>query len=75
MNGYHLLQLYEICLINRESMYQSLKFELNEKHHTLLTIIDYIIFLQEIKRYIPLISTDQKNAQSSFISLTFCNIL
>jgi hypothetical protein len=63
MNGYHLLQLYEICLINRESMYQALKFELNQQHHILLPIYDYIIFLHEIKKYLP---------QSS---LNSCNIL
>jgi hypothetical protein len=74
MNGHHLLQLYEMCLINRESMYQSLKFELNEKHHVLLPIADYITFLHEIKRYIPVNSTNVKTAQPSSLSLTFCNI-
>ncbi len=70
MDGHHLLQLYEICLINRESMYQSLKFELNEKHHTLLPIADYITFLLEIKFFIPF-----NSEQSSRLSLKFCNII
>jgi hypothetical protein len=71
MNGQHLLQLYEICLINRESMYQSLKFELNQQHQTLLPIADYIYFLHQIKQYVPLNTTEQ----SSSFSLTLCNIV
>jgi len=56
-------------------MYQSLKFELNEKHHVLLPIADYIIFLHEIKPYVPLTSANVKIVQSSFPSLTLCNII
>ena len=75
MDGYRLLQLYEMCLLNRESMYQSLKFELNEKHHTLLLIGDYLTFLHEIRLYIPATSINVKSLQSSYFSITFCNIL
>ncbi|CAF1274316.1 unnamed protein product [Adineta ricciae] len=49
IDGHRLLQLYEMCLSNRESMYQSLKFELNERYHTLLPIADYLSFLHEMK--------------------------
>jgi hypothetical protein len=55
-------------------MYQSLKFELNERYHTLLPIADYITFLQEIKLYVPSTLENVKTAQSSFLSLTLCNI-
>ncbi len=65
MTGHHLLELYEICRINRESMYQSLKFELNERYQTLLPIADYIQFLHQIKQYIP-------TPTSSFI---LCNLI
>ncbi|CAF0741227.1 unnamed protein product [Adineta steineri] len=75
MDGHRLLQLYEICLLNRESMYQSLKFELNEKHRVLLPIADYLNFLHEIKLYIPLNSSNVKTTQYSLLSLTFCNVL
>jgi len=75
MDGHHLLELYQMCLINRESMYQSLKFELNERYHTLLPIADYINFLQEIKQYVPSTSANVKTDQSSFVSLTFCDII
>ncbi len=68
MTGEHLIQLYQICQINRESMFQSLKFELNQRHQTLLTIEDYISFLIQIKQYIPI----DKTPQSSF---THCNII
>ncbi|CAF0750579.1 unnamed protein product [Adineta steineri] len=75
MDGHRLLQLYEICLLNRESMYQSLKFELNEKHRVLLPIADYLNFLHEIKFYIPSNSSNVKTTQYSLLSLTFCNVL
>ncbi|CAF1426927.1 unnamed protein product [Adineta steineri] len=75
MDGHRLLELYEMCLINRESMYQSLKFELNETYHTLLLISDYLTFLHEIKFYVPLTSTNIQATQSSRLSITFCNVL
>ena len=68
MNGEHLNQLYEICLINRESMYQSLKFELNQRHQILLPIEDYISFIIHIKQYIQ----NNKTQQSNF---TPCNLI
>lgn len=61
--------------MNRESMYQSLKFELNEKHHVLLPIADYITFLHEIKLYIPLTPPIGKLSESSLFSFTVCNVL
>ena len=53
MDGHCLLHMYEMCMMNRESMFQSLKAELAEKHKQLLPIGDYIIFLRETKKYIP----------------------
>ena len=75
LDGHCLLQLYEMCLINRESMYQSLKFELNERHRTLLPIADYLTFLHEIKLYLPFDSKNVKTARSSFLSFAFCNVV
>jgi hypothetical protein len=75
LDGHRLLQLYEMCLINRESMYQSLKFELNERHHTLLPIADYLTFLHEIKLYVALNTTNIKNEQPSFLPFVLCNIM
>lgn len=75
IDGHRLLQLYEMCLINRESMYQSLKFELNERHHRLLPIADYLNFLHEIKLYLSSASTNVKTTRSSLSSFTSCNFL
>ncbi|CAF2072794.1 unnamed protein product [Rotaria magnacalcarata] len=72
LDGDRLLQLYEMCLSNRESMYQSLKFELNERYHTLLPIADYLTFLHEIKVYIP---SNTIKSPSSFFRLTMCDLM
>lgn len=64
-----------MCLTNRESMYQSLKFELQEKHHTLLPIADYLNFLHEIKAYVPANSKHPRTTQYSLFSLTFCTVM
>ncbi|CAF1276374.1 unnamed protein product [Rotaria sordida] len=70
LNGHRLLQFYEICMINRESMYQSLKSELANVHQKMLTISDYVTFLHEIQRYIPLTRTIFQHASSSLPSST-----
>ncbi|CAF1620348.1 unnamed protein product [Adineta ricciae] len=75
MDGHRLLHLYEMCLLNRESMYQSLKFELNERYRIFLSVTDYISFLDEIKFYVPFISKLVKPTPSTFLSITLCNIL
>ncbi|CAF1309358.1 unnamed protein product [Rotaria sp. Silwood1] len=72
LDGHRLLQLYEICMINRESMYQSLKSELANVHHRTLTISDYVTFLHEIQRYIALMHTISQPASSSLPSSTAC---
>ncbi|CAM4986089.1 unnamed protein product, partial [Rotaria socialis] len=72
LDGDRLLQLYEMCLSNRESMYQSLKFELNERYHTLLPIADYITFLHNIKAYIP---SNAITYPSSFFRFTRCDLM
>ncbi|CAF4191809.1 unnamed protein product, partial [Rotaria sordida] len=70
LDGHRLLQFYEICMINRESMYQSLKSELANVHQKTLTISDYVTFLHEIQRYIPLTRTISQPASSSLPSST-----
>ncbi|CAF3831953.1 unnamed protein product [Rotaria sp. Silwood1] len=72
LDGHRLLQLYEICMINRESMYQSLKSELANVHHRTLTISDYVTFLHEIQRYIPLTHTISQSTSSFLPSSTDC---
>ncbi|CAF3897098.1 unnamed protein product [Rotaria sordida] len=75
VDGHRLLRLYEMCLINPESMYQSLKFELGERHHILLPIADYLTFLHEVKLYVPSTSTNVATARSSSLDSSICNAM
>jgi hypothetical protein len=75
MDGYRLLQLYEMCMINRESMFQSLKAELAEAHSKLLPIADYVTFLHKLKIYVPIIPIKFRTAQSDPVSSVVCNIM
>ncbi|UJR19284.1 hypothetical protein I4U23_022413 [Adineta vaga] len=78
LNGHRLLQLYEMCMMNRESMFQTLKSELNEQHHTSFPIADYLTFLDEIKKYVPLHTIRVQTAtttQSDSISSVVCSVM
>jgi hypothetical protein len=75
MDGQRLLQLYEMCMINRESMFQTLKAELIEIHHKSLPINDYITFLHEIKKYVPLTPARPKTTQPDPISSAICGLM
>ncbi len=75
MDGHRLLQVYEMCMMNRESMFQSLKAELAEGHHQLLPIEDYVTFLHEVKKYVPLTSARFKMTQSDPVSTTICSVM
>jgi len=77
LNGHRLLQLYQMCIINRESMFQTLKNELNEQYHTSFPIADYLTFLDEIKKYIPLNTrgVQPKTTQSDPISSVVCSVM
>jgi hypothetical protein len=75
LDGTRLVHLYEMCLMNRESMYQSLKLELNSRCQLLLPVGEYITFLHALKPYIPVTSSNGSTTQSSLFSFEFCNIL
>lgn len=75
MDGHRLLHLYEMCMINRESMFQSLKVELAEEHYKLLPIADYVTFLDEIKKYVPLTHIRLRTAQSDVAPSTICSVM
>lgn len=75
MDGHGLLQLYEMCLINRVVMYESLKTELTEDHHKSLPITDFVNFLQKIKIYVPLTANRSKTAQPDPITSAVCSIM
>lgn len=61
-----LLQLDEMCWTDRESMCPSLKFEVEEKQHTLLPTTDYLHLLHEIQGYV---SANSKHTRSTQYSL------
>ena len=75
MDGYRLLQLYEMCMINRESMFQSLKVELAEVHQKLLPIDDYVTFLHKLKIYVPINTIKFRTTQPEPISSVVCTIM
>ena len=75
MDGYRLLQLFEMCMSNRESMYQSLKAELSAAHHGLLSIGDYLTFLHEIKKYVPHTPAKTTIQQPDTASSMICNVM
>jgi hypothetical protein len=75
MDGHRLLQLYEMCMINRESMFQSLKAELVEEHHKALPIVDYVTFLHEIKKYVPLTPIKFRTVQSDSVPSAICSVM
>jgi hypothetical protein len=77
LDGHRLLQLYEMCMINRESMFQTLKSELNEQHHKSLPIADYLTFLHEIKKYVPLhtVSVKTTTTLSDPTSSVVCSVM
>lgn len=52
LDGQRLLSLYQMCLMNREGMYQALKSELNVRYQLVLPIGDYLTFLHEVKQYV-----------------------
>lgn len=68
VDGPRLKDFHEMCMINRESMYQSLKHELHCQHKTLLPVSDYLTFIHEIRRFLPV-----KNTNSSSSSLLHSN--
>ncbi|CAF1609717.1 unnamed protein product [Adineta ricciae] len=55
MNGRLLHRLYDMCQSNQQAMFVSLKEDVAQSSNasSLLTLKDYLIFLEEIKAYIP----------------------
>jgi len=75
MTGESLLQIYEMCLLDRQSMYQTFKAELNFKYQILLPIADYILFIQRIQPFIDKQTLQRVQRHSTQFYFTFCNIL
>lgn len=62
MNGHLLYELYRMCLLNKESMFHTLKTEISTLNATTepLTLVIYLRFLHEIEKYIPSFIIHQK---------------
>jgi hypothetical protein len=71
MNGRLLHKVYTMCQSNEQAMFLSLKEDVaRSQHTTILSLKDYVTFLEEIKIYIPYKTTGQLNPAS-----TVCNIM
>jgi hypothetical protein len=53
MNGQLLHQVYKMCQADHHAMYLSLKDDTAASLGGTLTLKDYLIFLREIKAYVP----------------------
>ncbi|CAF1686686.1 unnamed protein product [Rotaria magnacalcarata] len=70
MNGRLLHKVYNMCQTNEHAMFSSLKEEIAKSQlTTALSLKDYLIFLDEIKVYIPCKAGDQLNPTSAICNL------
>ncbi|CAF1241696.1 unnamed protein product [Rotaria sordida] len=70
MNGKLLHQAYSMCQTNQQGMFLSLKEDVNRSQHAILSLKDYLTFLEEIKIYIPFTANNSLNPIS-----TVCNLI
>ncbi|CAF3602154.1 unnamed protein product [Rotaria socialis] len=70
MNGRLLHKVYNMCQTNEQAMFSSLKEDVARSQlTTALSLKDYLIFLDEIKIYIPYKAGDQLNPTSAICNL------
>ncbi|CAF4295491.1 unnamed protein product [Rotaria socialis] len=70
MNGRLLHKVYNMCQTNEQAMFSSLKEDVARSQlATALSLKDYLIFLDEIKIYIPYKAGDQLNPTSAICNL------
>jgi hypothetical protein len=69
MNGQLLRQVYSMCQKNQHGMFLSLKEDVAKSHHATLSLKDYLIFLKEIKIYIPYTVDNHLNPTSAVCSI------
>ncbi|CAF1084538.1 unnamed protein product [Didymodactylos carnosus] len=61
MDGKKLYRMYKMCDSNIDLMYQSLNSELNQLHKQVLPLNIYLCFLDELKKYVPITSSQQQS--------------
>ncbi|UJR20496.1 hypothetical protein I4U23_023624 [Adineta vaga] len=70
MNGRLLHRAYDMCQSNQQAMFSSLKDDIHQSsYRATLTLKDYLIFLEEIKAYIPYKLGQQLNPTSAVCNL------
>jgi hypothetical protein len=58
MNGSHFLHICSMCQTNAESMFKTLQAEVNAaRPNKPLTLLTYVRFLDEVKKYAPLMGS------------------
>ena len=71
MNGRLLHNVYTMCQENQQAMFLSLKEDVARcQHTTALSLKEYLVFLEEIKVYIPYVTDNRLNPVS-----TVCNLM
>ncbi|CAF1546816.1 unnamed protein product [Adineta ricciae] len=70
MDGQLLHQSYSMCQANQHAMFLSFKEDIAKSQHMTLNLKEYLIFLKEIKIYIPHTIGNQSNATS-----VVCNLM
>ena len=70
MNGRLLHKAYDMCQANQQAMFSALKEDVAKSNHaTALSLKDYLIFLEEIKAYVPYIPGNPSNPTSAVCNL------
>jgi hypothetical protein len=70
MNGRLLHRAYTMCQANQQAMFSSLKEDIAQSQHTVtLSLKNYLIFLEEIKVYIPYSLDNRLNPTSAVCNL------
>lgn len=70
MDGTLVHQTYSMCLTNQQGMFSLLKEDVSRSGRSTLSLKDYLIFLREIKVYIPYKAERRMNS-----TLPICSIL
>lgn len=70
MNGRLLHRAYHMCLSNQQAMFSSLKEDAAQSpYKTAVSLKDYLLFMEEIKAYVPHVAGAPTNPASAVCSL------
>jgi len=69
MNGQLVHQVYSMCQANQQGMFLSIKEDVARSQSWMLSLKDYLMFLKEIKVYVPYTVGNQVNPTSAVCNL------